>query len=211
VVVRPPAAAPAATTAPQPATLLLDLAPVDEAPAQTDVGVLQVGGRLLHRGFAEPVRCVRLEGLVPGPATVWVRIGDGPTHFLGGALATTTEEPPLHPLRAAAKTFTLEVRRHDGAIAESAFVSLGEPTPKGKKPFTAALLPVQPDQSGQRLTLTVRLLGDIWVVVHGADGQRRDVLLQSDGGPPVVTVALPPPAPKPDEPVTDKAGDKKDC
>ncbi len=197
VVLRPAPVESATENAVVPGSLLLDLGPATAADDALEVGVLQVGGRMLSRGFPERPRLVRLEGLTPGPATVWARVGDGAVHILAGVLATSADDGAVHPLRATAKTFVLSLRTHEGKAADGAYLSLGEGTPKGKKPFTTDLLPLTIDATSGRATLTLRLIGDLWVVAHGAQGERRDVLLQSDGGAPVIEVALPAPEPPP--------------
>ncbi len=198
VALREPAATAGEALAAEPGSLLLDLGTGPDGAAtsdkQAEVGTVQTGKRMLRRGFDEHPRRVRLEGMTPGPVTVWARIEGGPTCFLAGALATTEATPPVHPLRAPERSFTIDVRDHEGKQEAEAYVSLGEATPKGKRPFTAGLLPVTRDVEG-RLQLRVHLSGDLWVVVHGADGRGRDVLLQSEAATPALSVTLPVPAP----------------
>jgi len=99
-----------------------------------------------------------------------------------------------------------------GAPALYVALSLGDTAPKGRKPLTAALLPLTPE--GDRLKLALHLSGDAWVVVHGPAGEQRDVLLRDEGGPPVVEVTLPPPPPPPPAEgggaQEQKGGDKQD-
>jgi len=181
----------------QPGSLLLDLEQrAGDEPI--DVGVVQPGRRTMRRRFDERPRQVRLEGLTPGPVTVWVRVGEGPVHLVGGAMATADDEPPVHPLRAAPHKFTLAVRTHDGKPADAVHVSLGDTSPKGHAPLTSALLPLVRDGDTDRWTLDVRLTGDLWIVVHGPDDARRDVLLSSAGDSVVVAVSLPEPPPPPE-------------
>ncbi|MEZ5964710.1 MAG: carboxypeptidase-like regulatory domain-containing protein [Planctomycetota bacterium] len=181
----------------QPGSLLLDLEQRGASDEAVDVGIVQGGRRVVRRGFDERPRLVRLEGLVPGPVTVWVKVGEGPAHIISGALATELDEPPMHPLRAPVRSFVLEVRAHDGKPADDVFVSLGEAAPRGRPPLTASLLPLTRDEATGRYTLGVHLTGDLWVVVHGAGDTRRDVLL-GEGAAPVVSVQLPEPAPEPE-------------
>jgi hypothetical protein len=195
----PPVNAPSAQE--QHGALLLECACDPDAEGELDIGVMQPGSRMLRRSFADKPARVRLEGLTPGPATVWARVGAGPVHVLGGVLAMATEEPALHPFRAARKTFTLDVRTHEGQPAPEVHMSLGENSPKGRKALTAELLPLQRDAASGRLILELRLLGDVWVVVHGAQGERRDLLLQSEGGAELLEVRLPKPPPVPEEKV----------
>src|SRR5690606_2525934 len=189
-----PAAPARANLVPQAGTVLVDLEAARTAET-VEVGIVQAGGRILRRVFSDGTRRVRLEGLPPGPVTVWARVDGGPAHVVAGVLATGEERPAVEPLRAPARTFVLDVRQADGGPARDVALSLGDTAPKGRKPLTAALLPLTPE--GDRLKLALHLSGDAWVVVHGPAGEQRDVLLRDEGGPPVVEVTLPPPPPPP--------------
>jgi hypothetical protein len=181
----------------RPATLLLDLGDAGSAAEQVEVGIVQPGARMLRRTFSEPLRQIRLEGLSAGPCTVWARLDERPACVVGGALAMEQEGECIHPLRAVEQTFVLDVRDAQGAVAEGPYVSLGESTPRGGRPLTTALFELTPAQPPGRHRLRVRLVGDVWVVVHGAAGERRDLLLSTEGRSEVITVSLPPPPPPP--------------
>ena len=206
-----PAAPARANLVPQAGTVLVDLEAARTAET-VEVGIVQAGGRILRRVFSDGTRRVRLEGLPPGPVTVWARVDGGPAHVVAGVLATGEERPAVEPLRAPARTFVLDVRQADGGPARDVALSLGDTAPKGRKPLTAALLPLTPE--GDRLKLALHLSGDAWVVVHGPAGEQRDVLLRDEGGPPVVEVTLPPPPPPPPAEgggaQEQKGGDKQD-
>lgn len=195
------------TTAP--GSILLDFEHRAGPEEALEVGVVQVGQRMLRRGFDERPRLVRIEGLIPGPVTVWARLAEGPLHVSSSVLATAEPQPPVRPLHAPARTYTFDVRTHDGQTAAGAYVSLGEAAPRGREPFTARLLPVVRDEASGRFALTLHLLGDLWVVVHGTDGARRDVLLRGEGGPPTVEVRLPAAPPPPEKEGADKDGPRE--
>lgn len=202
VVLREPPATPSSDTSGQ-ASLLVDLSRTGAPGERVEIGVVQTGQRMLRRAFDEHPQRVRLEGLTPGPLTLWAKIDDGPVHVLAGVLATLDEQPPATPLRAIARSFTFDVRSHDGQSVADAWLSLGEASPRGAKPLSASLLPLQPDADG-KLRLTLHLSGDLWVVVHGKDGQSRDLLLQSEPPSPTLSVSLPAPNPAQAAPGTGK-------
>ncbi len=188
--------APRATTA----SILLDLdASKAEGSQRVEVGVQYAPGRVLMRSFPDHPGFVRIEGLPPGPMPIFARIADGPVHLLGAVLASADDRPAVRPFAAPAKTFVVKVRAAEGVLEPEVYLSLGDAAPRGRKPYTTALLPVTYDKETGEARLTLHTAGDVWVMVHGADGRGVDLLLPDVPGEPLpVTLPPPPPAPASD-------------
>lgn len=185
------------------ASVLFDVGPAAEGePERVEIGVVYSPGRLLVRGFEDHPRLIRVEGLLAGPLPVFARVGAGPLHLLGAVLASDEPRPAVQPLLAPEKTFVVEVRTHDDKFEPEIYLSLGEGAPRGRKPYTAAFLPLAYDKEKGEARATLHCAGDVWVRVHGADGRATDLLLpDAPSGP--LRVVLPAPTPSPDAKIAD--------
>lgn len=181
-----------------PASVLFDVGAAAEGERErVEIGVVYSPGRLLVRSFDDHPRLIRVEGLLAGPLPVFARVGAGPLHLLGAVLASDEPRPAVQPMAALEKTFVVEVRTHDDKFEPEVYLSLGEGAPRGRRPYTAAFLPLTYDKEKGEARATLHCAGDVWVRVHGADGRAADLLLpDAPGGP--LRVVLPAPAPPPD-------------
>jgi hypothetical protein len=180
------AAAPAEPEPPgQPGRLRVAL---DAGAAPLEIGILMADRTLLRRTLPETPGVVRIDGLLPGPATVALRAGDGPPLLLGNVLATADDAPALRAGDASLTRIELNVRGADGAPANAITVGLGE----ASEPTSAGLFAPQAAGEPGRFVLELRGLGALWVRVQDESGARADVELPLRGEPLARDVALVP-------------------
>jgi hypothetical protein len=170
----------------QPGRLRIALARAESMPLE--VGILLADRTLVRRTLPDTPRVVRIEGLVPGPATIYLRAGDTAPLLLGGVLATAEDAPPLRADAAPLTRVELAVRGADGAPAAAITVGLGE----SGEPTSATLFAPHPAGEPGRFVLELRGFGAPWLRVQDARGARADVELPLRGEPVAREIALTP-------------------
>jgi hypothetical protein len=174
-----------------PGTLLLAL---DGGDLGLEAGILGHDGRVHQRRFPATPRFLRLEGLVPGPTTFYLARGEQPSIVFGGVLATDLSAPPLRPLATPVVHWRLNVLDSEGQPARD--VSLWFPeTAEGPRPARrpgASAFALQKLEEPGTWRCSLALHGSVWLRVHGAQGESRDVLFSHEKAGAVIAVKLQP-------------------
>ena len=195
---RPPAAEPA----PEPlaGSLLLDLGPAPqpaaEAEGRLEVGIVLPDGKLARRQIEDVGAPVRIDGLVPGPVTFYVRRGQAPPTFCGGVLVQGDQEPAFVLPKPAPRQLHFTVLDSAGQPLERIQLSLAETQGRsGRLASSDLFAPVATATKG-RFVVPIAVHGSLWVRVHGAEGEMRDVLVPPENPDGVVDLRLQAPDPE---------------
>jgi hypothetical protein len=173
-----------------PGTLLLDLsgAPAGDGPgglAELEIGVVLPDRSVVQRRFRERPGLVRIEGLVPGPTTFFLRVPGAPATILSGVLNGGPDDPPLRPFETPPRRFRLLVLDPDGAPAKNVTLSLNDGGDAKRVPPSSRLFPLAAGAEPGVFECELALHGTLWIRVHGPDETFADLTLplpEQEGG-----------------------------
>ncbi len=160
-----------------PGTMLLDLTGAPGGPDDPiEVGVLLPDRRVVARRFAERPQHVRLEGLVLGPTTFYVRAGKAPPTIMAGVLNGGLDAPAVRPFETAVRKLRILVMEPDGTPAEGVALSLNDGGDAKRPPPSASLFALTAAGEGT-YEFDLALHGTLWVRVHGKDEGFADLAI----------------------------------
>ncbi len=189
---------PATAVAPLEGTLLLDVTALQSEEA-LEVGMLTPGRVLARRAFRTMPRVVRLEGLVPGPTTFYLRRGEEPPILFGGLLTRELHAPARVIDPVAPRRVVLTIRDSKGQPAAKANLGLGDAGMGNEPSHTAALIALTPGEQPGQYTADLAVRGVVWLVVRDANGESAEIQISADGPAEIdVTLKAAPVEPQPE-------------
>ncbi len=157
-------------------TLLLDLGSPPSAIANlpTELGIITNDRRLIREDFATRPRWIRVDGLPPGAANLYLQSKGEKTILIAGVLSGDFDNPALRVDEIQPRRFDMTVRDVEGNPLRGVFLSLGEGE-QGSTPYTSRLIRVEKGDKLGSFWFETPIRGNPLLRVHDEDGNYLDL------------------------------------
>ncbi|MHC5062488.1 MAG: carboxypeptidase-like regulatory domain-containing protein [Planctomycetota bacterium] len=159
-----------------PGTLLLDMGRRSGESGQlpTELGIITRDRRLIREDFANRPRWIRVDGLPPGAANLYLQSKGEKAILIAGVLSGDFDNPALRVEEIESRRFEMFVRDVEGNPMRAVSLSFGEGEP-GSTPYTSRLIDVEKGETLGTFWFETPIHGNPLLRVHDDDGNYLDL------------------------------------